>query len=299
MRLTFAATMRDTYDGIATAAERMIKYQRQVSTGIRVAQPSDDPSATATVISEKAARAAYEQYTQSGDSAESRLAVADTLLSDIIDKLSAARTAILSVEGSETTDAQRESGAQELASLRDAILEDLTTSFRGTYVFGGAAATVRPYSKDVNGVVQAYAGSTREVTVDVDRGRPVTIVFDGSAIAKGNDAADVFAAFEDAIAAARVGDTDVLQNASNAMMRAFDRTSQAQSSVGTNLRAIGDHTAQLEEAGRASKARVASLEEANMAEAISGLQQSETAYQAALGAAARTTRRSLFDYLGF
>ena len=184
-------------------------------------------------------------------------------------------------------------------SWRDAILEDLITLFRDTYFFGGAAGTVRPYSKDVNGVVQAYAGSTREVTVDVDRGRSVTIVFDGSAIAKGNDAEDVFAAFEDAIAAARVGDTDVLQNASNAMMRAFDRTSQAQSSVGTNLRAIGDHTAQLEEAGRASKARVASLEEANMAEAISGLQQSETAYQAALGAAARTTRRSLFDYLGF
>ena len=61
MRLTFAATMRDSYDGIQTAAERMIKYQRQVSTGIRVAQPSDDPSAAATAISEKAAHASYEQ----------------------------------------------------------------------------------------------------------------------------------------------------------------------------------------------------------------------------------------------
>jgi flagellin-like hook-associated protein FlgL len=55
---------------------------------------------------------------------------------------------------------------------------------------------------------------------------------------------------------------------------------------------------QLQEAGRGSTARVAALEEANMAEAISGLQQGETAYNAALGAAARTTRRSLFDYLG-
>ena len=86
--------------------------------------------------------------------------------------------------------------------------------------------------------------------------------------------------------------------ASQDLQRAFDRASQVQSSVGTSLRAILAHTATLEEAGRASKARVASLEEANMAEAISGLQQSETAYNAALGAAARTTRRSLFDYLG-
>jgi flagellar hook-associated protein 3 FlgL len=297
MRLTFAATMRESYEGIQAAAERMIKFQRQVSTGIKVAVPSDDPSATSTVITEKAAKATYEQYTQSGDSAESRLAVADTLLSDIIDKLSAARTAILSVQGSETTPAQRENGAQELASLRDAILEDLTTSFRGTYVFGGAAGTVRPYSKDVNGVVQAYAGSTREVTVDIDRNRPVTVIFDGSAIAQGSDPTDLFASFENAIAAARAGDAAALHVASHELLRAFDRTSQVQSSVGTSLRAITDHTSQLQEASRAAQARVATLEEADMAAAISGLQQAETAYSAALGAASRTTRNSLFDYL--
>jgi len=298
MRLTFAASMRDSYEGIQSAAERMIKYQRQVATGIRVGQPSDDPSAAATVITEKAAKAGFEQYAQAGDSAESRLAVADTLLSDIIDKLAGARTSILSVQGSETTAAQRESGAQELASLRDAILEDLNTSFRGTYMFGGAAGTVRPYGKDVNGVVQPYAGSTSEMSVDIDRNRPVTVVFDGSAIAQGSDPADLFATFENAITAARAGDAATLQQASQDLLRAFDRASQAQSSVGTSLRAIMDHTALLEEAARSSKARVASLEEANMAEAISGLQQSETAYNAALSATARTARRSLFDYLG-
>jgi flagellar hook-associated protein 3 FlgL len=297
MRLTFAATMRDTYSGIADAAERMIKYQRQVSTGIKVAQPSDDPTATATTISEKAAHASYEQYIQAGDSAESRLSVADTLLSDIIDKLGASRTAILSAQGSETTDAQRENGAQQLASLRDAVLEDLTTSFRGTYVFGGAAGTVRPYSKDANGVVLPYAGSTNEVTVDVDRNRPVTVVFNGDAIVQGNDTTDLFTAFDNAIAAARAGDADALHTASGAIQRAFDRASAVQSSVGTSLTAIADHTSRLEDAGRASTQRVASLEEANMAEAISGMQQAQTAYNAALGAASQTTRRSLFDFL--
>jgi flagellar hook-associated protein 3 FlgL len=289
--------MRDTYSGIADAAERMIKYQRQVSTGIKVAQPSDDPTATATTISEKAAHASYEQYIQAGDSAESRLSVADTLLSDIIDKLGASRTAILSAQGSETTDAQRENGAQQLASLRDAVLEDLTTSFRGTYVFGGAAGTVRPYSKDANGVVLPYAGSTNEVTVDVDRNRPVTVVFNGDAIVQGNDTTDLFTAFDNAIAAARAGDADALHTASGAIQRAFDRASAVQSSVGTSLTAIADHTSRLEDAGRASTQRVASLEEANMAEAISGMQQAQTAYNAALGAASQTTRRSLFDFL--
>ena len=142
-----------------------------------------------------------------------------------------------------------------------------------------------------------YDGSTREVTVDVDRNRPVAVVFNGDAIVDGGDATDLFQAFEDAIAAARSGDADAAHAASGALQRAFDRASQVQSSVGTSLRAVADHSSRLEAAGRSSTSRVASLEEANMAEAISGLQQAETAYNAALGAAARTTRRSLFDYL--
>jgi flagellar hook-associated protein 3 FlgL len=131
----------------------------------------------------------------------------------------------------------------------------------------------------------------------VDRNRPVTVVFNGDAIVQGNDATDLFTAFEDAIAAARSGDAEAAHTASHALQRALDRASQTQSTVGTSLRAIADHTLRLQEAGRSSTARVASLEEANMAEAISGLQQAETAYNAALGAAARTTRRSLFDFL--
>ncbi len=297
MRVTFAATMRDVYEGIQTTADRMLTFQRQVSTGMRVTQPSDDPIAMASAITEKGSMASYTQYTQAGDSAESRLTVADTILSDIIDKLTSARATILSVQGSNTTPAQRQTGAQELGSLRDAVLEDLNTKFNGTYMFGGAAATVRPYVKDGAGVVQAYAGSAREVSVDVDRGRSVTIAFDGSAVAQGADATDLFAAFSDAMAAAVAGDADALGLASEGLQRAFDRATQAQSSVGTDLRGILDHQGQLANASRASKARVSSLEEANMAEAITGMQQAEAAYQASLGAASRTSRLSLFDYL--
>jgi flagellar hook-associated protein 3 FlgL len=296
MRVTFAGTLRDTYEGIESAAEKMVRYQRQVSTGMRVSQPSDDPAAAATAIGEKASIGSFEQYTQAGDSAESRLTVADTVLADLIDKLSAARTTILAVQGSNTTAAQRTAGAQELTSLRDFVLEDLNTSFGGTFLFGGASGTVRPYPK-VAGVVQPYAGSTREVSSEIDRGRSVPVTFDGSTIAKGGEVRDVFTVFENAIAAATSGDQDALLEASGDLQRAFDRATQAQSGVGTSLRAITDHQSRLADAVRASKLRASSAEDANMVEAISGLQQSETAYQAALGAASRMTRLSLFDYL--
>ena len=297
MRVTFGAAQRHADEGIAKAAGRMVEFQRQVATGIRVARPSDDPSAAASVIVERGAVASFEQFTQASDSAESRLRVVDSVLSDVIDKLSAARAVVLSVQGSTPTDSQREAGAQELLSLREAVLEDLNTTFRGNYLFTGAAGTVQPFQKDAGGTVQPYAGSTREVEVDIDRGRSIAVAFDGSAVAQGTDLTDVFAAFDDAAAAAVAGDGDALSDAFDALSRAFDRATQAQSRVGTSLRAVADQKLKLGESARASQARISTLEDANLAQAISGMQQAETTYAAALGAAARTSRLSLFDFL--
>jgi flagellar hook-associated protein 3 FlgL len=291
MRITFAASQRAASEGIARAAERMALFQRQVSTGLRVGRPSDDPSAAASN------RSAFDQFSQTSDAADSRLRIVDSVLGDVIDKLTSARAVILSVRGSTATDSQRSASAQELQSLREAVLEDLNTSFRGTYVFAGAAGTVRPFEKDLAGAVGPYAGSVREVAVDVDRGRSVTIAFDGSAVSQGADATDVFAAFDSAAVAAVANDDAALGAAFDAITRAFERATHAQSRVGASLRGVADQKLKLADAARASESRVSALENANLAEAISGMQQAETTYTAALGSAARIARTSLFDYL--
>ena len=50
MRVTFNSIHQDATAGLARANERLIDYQNQVSTGLRISKPSDDPSATATTI---------------------------------------------------------------------------------------------------------------------------------------------------------------------------------------------------------------------------------------------------------
>lgn len=297
MRVTFGAIQRHANEGIARASEEMIRYQRQVSTGKRVERPSDDPSAASITVGERAELASFKQFTETSDASESRLRVADSVLADLLDKLTAARAVVMSVQGTTATAAQREASADELRSLREAVLEDLNTTFRGTFLFAGAAGNTKPFVA-TNGVVDPYAGATLEVDVDIDRGRSVTVAFDGSAISQGSDATDVFAAFDQAVAAAVSGDGTALSDAFNAMGRAFDRATRTQSSIGASLRAVGDHKLRLADASRASGARISSLEDANMVQAISGMNQAEVTYEAALGAAARSARMSLFDYLG-
>ena len=296
MRVTFGAIQRQANEGISRASEEMVKFQRQVSTGKRVERPSDDPSAASITVGERADLASFKQFTDASDAAESKLRVADSVLSDLLDKLTAARAVVMSVRGSTATAAQREASAQELQSLREAVVEDLNTAFRGTFLFGGAAGDTKPFTTTA-GVVDPYAGSTVEVEVDIDRGRAVAVAFDGSAISQGSDAADIFAAFDQAATAATAADGTALGQAFDAMGRAFDRATRAQSSVGASLRAVADHKLRLADASRASGARISTLEDANMVQAISGMNQAEVTYEAALGAAARSSRVSLFDYL--
>jgi flagellar hook-associated protein 3 FlgL len=296
MRVTFDALNRSSAAAIETATERLAEMQRQVATGKRVEKGSDDPSAAAAAVVERGHLAATDVYVAAGDSANSRLMVADTVLSDVVSQISAAQVSVTAARGSTVTPAQRDVRAKELEGIRDAILRDLNTTFEGSYIFGGVASTTAPYSK-ANNVVSAYQGSTQEMSVGIDSGMDVAVALNGESVARGSDVDDIFVELDRAIAAARSGDETGLGAASSALQRAFDRTTQTQSRVGTSLKFIDDAKTRLGEAQRSSKARLTSLVDANMAEAISGMTQAETVYKAALGAAAQNSRPSLMDYL--
>lgn len=296
MRVTFNSIYREAMSGIEGASARKLDFQRQVATGKRVERASDDPSAISQVIQERAQQASLDQYTQSANSAAARLAIADTALSDVITHLTAAQVAVVSARGSQKTPAEREAAALQLEALRDALLTDVNTQHRGTYVFGGAAGTTRPYTSN-GGNVSAYQGSTTEVAVDIERGIEVTIAFNAESFVRGTDADDMFAVINQAITAARNGDQATLSTTNNALERVLERATAMQSRIGAGQRSVEDDLARLSSATRASEARVASLEDTNLAQAISGMQQADQAYQAAIAAMASTSRLSLMDYL--
>jgi flagellar hook-associated protein 3 FlgL len=297
MRTTFTAMYREAGAGIETSSERLMEFQRQVSTGKRIEKPSDDPSGTSTAITEHGTLASVEQYTRAATSVGSKLTVIDTLLSDIVSKLTSASTAVTAARGTEQTPAQREAAALQLESVKASLLDDFNASFQGVYVFGGANASAPPYARDAVGTVQPYAGSTSEVEVDIDRNRAVKVGLNGDAIARGGGAQDVFAVLDELIVAARAGDNTVLGNGVGKLKDVFTRVTTAQSRVGADLGTIDDQKLRLGQMKIAAAARLDKVEAADMVEAISGMNQAQAAYEAALGAVGAVTRVSLMDYL--
>jgi flagellar hook-associated protein 3 FlgL len=226
-----------------------------------------------------------------------RLRLVDTVLSDVIAQLTQAQSVATGALGDTPSTAQREAAATELAGIRDALFGDFNTNFRGVYVFAGTASTTAPFARNVDGTVGQYQGNAETIAVDIDRGRDVRVTFDGGAVVQGGDPEDVFAIIEALRADVLAGDTPAIENGIAALKRVFDRAVRLQSEVGADQKALETGAVRLTQETLAAKTRLSTLEDANMAEAISAMSRAETAYNAALGAAARLTRLSLLDYL--
>lgn len=292
MRITFNTTYRDGMEGITNAAARLAEWQRQVSSQRRVQYASDDPAAASAIVGERTEMASLDQFKKTTDSVDAKLHVVDSLLSDMLSNLTAAQTTAAAGRTTILTPDQRQALALQLRGLRDNILMDVNGQYRGTFVFSGTAVLTAPFTKDASGVVQAYAGDSRAQGLDIDRTRSAQVTLDGGALL-----ADLFPVMDALATAIEAGDMAQVDAGLQGLQAAFERVTVAQSRVGVTLGDLEANRMRLDAMRRASDQRRSSLEDANLAEAISRMQQAETAYRAALGALGTSGRLSLMDYL--
>ncbi len=294
MRVTFHS-MDAGLEAINRAAAQFQRAQAQVATGRRIVVASDDPGGIERVIRGKAEIGAIDAYTRTADSATARLSVMDTVLSDIIEKLTSATATTAGARGSAVPQSARDAAAAALGGIREAIAADINTRFGSTALFGGSEGDVTPYAWI--GGVWTYQGNMDEVALDIGRNRIVTVSIPGVTLAQGGDAEDIFTVLDNLAAAVQAGDQAGMADGMAALERAFDRATRAQGRVGMDLRSIEDEQASLSAFRLASRTRVSADEDTNVAAALTEMSQADTAYRAALGAVGAASRVSLIDYL--
>ncbi len=294
MRIIFDP-IRDGLGAIEAASSQLARAQHQLSSGKRIAGAGDDPFAMQQAIGERATMGAIDAYNRANQSASSRLAAIDNVLTGMSDKLTAVTVAGMSARGSHVDASARAAAAEQVRSLREALLTDVNSSFQGSHLFGGTNVDQPPYAQ--TGGVWTYQGNNNVTRVDVDRGRTVAITVDGQQIIQGSDASDLFTTLDALATAIETGDSAAIQAGIDAVERAFSRTQRAIGSLGADERSLDESTVRLATLRRASEARRSSFEDVNMAEAATRMSQADTAYRAALTAVSTAERQSLLDYL--
>lgn len=294
MRIIFDV-IRDGLSAINTANRQFSEAQRQMSSGKRVSGAGDDPLAVQQAIGERANIAAIDAYTRTNATASARLSAVDTVLSSIGDKLTAASVAGLSARGTQVDPAVRAAASAQVRSLRDAILSDVNTSFQGSALFAGTAVDQKAYVQ--SGGSWTYQGNSSTTKVEVERGRSVAVTFDGQSILQGSDATNVLNSLDALATAIDNGDNDAIGAEIEAVERAFSRTQRALGALGADEQGVAEASVRLASLRSAADIRRSTLEDANMAEAVTRVTQAETAYRAALSAVSTAERQSLLDYL--
>jgi flagellar hook-associated protein 3 FlgL len=294
-RVTNNTIFRNSLTDIQATAEAFARAQQQVSSGRRIQQASDDPSAAATGLRERAEIRATDRYRDANDSVDSRLRVADSVLSDIISSITTAQSKAAQGRTTILTPQQREAVALEIEGAKEAIFTAINTSYRGIYLFAGADTSAAPYTK-AGSVVSAYQGDATVVKVDVSRTSSAAVTVDGGSLLQGGPG-DIFQTLDALAAAVRAGDMAGVDAGLVDLQGVFDNVTASQGRVGATLSALPAEKLRLDELRRASDTRRSQAEEISLAEAISEMTRAQQAQQAAIAAAGQNQKRSLMDYL--
>jgi flagellar hook-associated protein 3 FlgL len=279
---------------------RIASTNKQITSGYRVNQASDDPQSIASIIKLQGQIDHLTQTQANLSTAKSQNAMADGALqtaTTILDQL----TSIASQGATGTTTAEaRAVLADQVKQLAGQLVGIANASANGQYIFGGDNPTVAPYAfnwtSGTNGVV---SNTTSAATALLDDGQ-------GSTISAGMSAADIFDSGSNSIFAAAYSlgqalannDTAAAQTALGSLKSAGTYLSQVSESYGNRETWVAQATETASNRLSTLQASLASIRETDLPSAITHMTTDQTALQAAISAHASLSNKTLFDYFG-
>jgi flagellar hook-associated protein 3 FlgL len=118
---------------------------RQVSTGLRVNQPSDDPAASANMVLSLASSANVDQYTSNVSAMTSQMDTADSALSSVATALNTAITLGTSGATGTVSAANKQAIAAQVQGILSSVIAQANSTYQGVYLFAGSANTTPPF----------------------------------------------------------------------------------------------------------------------------------------------------------
>ncbi len=290
MRITQMQSDRTFLTNLGTLNEKLETANQQLSSQKKILSLKDSPAATAELVGIRKELADIDQYQSNADLGSLFLGVADSALSSVYTTLTTIFT-----KGSEATSTTldatgRASLAAEIRSLRDQILSLANTETQGRYIFAGSQSNSPAFTS---------AGDT--VTFQGDSVVNTIAIGDGVNVQQGLDGDSVFTPVFDTInqllTAVDAGDTAGMEAVLAQFKSALSNVNQYRGQLGVAQNTLTD-TKNAQAARETSiKGRRSTLEDADLAQAVTELSHLQTALQTAIAAHSATQQKSLFDYL--
>ena len=293
MRVTNKMMFDVASSQIGGARDRTVKAQQEVTTGMRVVHPGDDPAAAGLMVSYQASIDRFTAIDQSTSRASEEVQVADGSLQDVSTLLQ--RANVLAVQlGNDTNSAsERAAGAQEVQDIFGQLVRVMNTQVAGRYIFGGNVDQSPPFDAAGN-----YAGDANVRQVETAPGLLQAASVRADQALKGvGGGVDVFAALTSLTTALSTNDGTGIRSAIGNVGQSINQIASALSQTGGMLSSF-DSAKNVGSVAKDSATKVlASVSESDIFDATSRLTLAQQALEATLAVSARSFNTSLLDFL--
>lgn len=144
------------------------QLQSQISTGLRISRPGEDPSAAQRGQTLQRLLEIKAQAKISAQTAQSYLDATDTALSNVAQLVTDVRGEALGAANDTATPAIRAAAAQQVAEAINQLLSTGNQNFRERYLFAGSKLDQSPFSRNAVGIVYSGNESSLDSFVDID-----------------------------------------------------------------------------------------------------------------------------------
>jgi flagellar hook-associated protein 3 len=153
------------------------ELQQQISSGIRVTKPSDDPVAQKTILTQNAVIQSLQTQSATVKTATTTLSNAQTQIQTVKDLLTSAKT--IAMQARQTTDTSEQTiYADQLSGILDSLLSAANAQSDGQYLFSGVSSTTQPFQTDANGNVN-YQGNQTAAEVRIGTSLTAQTLYSG------------------------------------------------------------------------------------------------------------------------
>ena len=140
---------------LASLQNRMTKTQAELTSGVRISKPSDDPTAVGDVLQLQSDIGRVTQVTSNLNGVKSEVDTASGVVQNAVSLLDQARS--LAAQGASTTisPTERTAMAAQAEQILNTLIDDSRATFDGQYLFSGDSSTQPAYTVNLanpNGV---------------------------------------------------------------------------------------------------------------------------------------------------
>jgi flagellar hook-associated protein 3 FlgL len=297
MRISDGMKSQMVVSSMRTAQESIFKLQQQVSSGLRIQKPSDDPNAASSIMQTRSQLRAAEQYQRNIGQAISRVEAEETILDQLDSTLTRALTLAISQGDDLSTPATRLQVKAEVDNLLQFAVSLANTRWGEGYLFGGLQADTAPFDaadplKELSDLQLAQLGAPHRIEISPGQFVPtshtaVELFLDSGAI-------ESLSALSAALAS---GDGATVRDSIDGLRSATATVQNLLGDVGGRYNQFTSTSDALRLASMSAVRLQSELEDVDMAEALVHLAARQGVLQASYMATSRIMSMNLTDYL--